>query len=254
MSFVIILSPAKKLAETAELPHGFDGTNPILQSKAKQLHDILKKKSVQEIQSLMSLSDKLAGLNYQRYQNFDKNQHLMPAILMFQGDTYIGLNAHLLDDAGFKSAQESLIILSGLYGMLRAFDMIQPYRLEMGTSLNNPMGKNLYDFWGDEVTEQINQFAHDHDKQYIANLASNEYFSAIDTKKLNLPIITCDFKQYKNGDYKGFGMMTKRFRGMMANYIITQNAKTKDDLKNFSEYDFTFNADLSHDNKLVFVK
>ena len=258
MSLVAILSPAKKLADTQNqhTPNSYHVTTPLLWQKTQELIKILKALSCDEIQALMHLSTKLATLNYDRFQSFSDNptDNAIPALFAFKGDTYIGLNAHLLDDNALNTANNSVLILSGLYGILRASDMIQPYRLEMGTALANPKGRKLYDFWYDVIAKTLMTFCQENNKTHIINLASHEYFDSIDKNYITLPIIKCDFKQMKNGDLKPLGMMTKRYRGMMAHYIIKQSAKTIDDLKNFHADGFCYHAEHSTDDYLLFVK
>lgn len=251
-----LLSPAKKLdfdadwnVENTTTPHFIDET--------KTLVSVLKNKSPADLQDLMGISDKLAELNYERYQNFKTpftKDNARPAVKAFQGDTYVGLDAQSLTQKDLDFAQNHIAILSGLYGLLRPLDLMQAYRLEMGTKLNNSKGKNLYDFWGDTLTQFCDDAVTNHKDKTIVCLASNEYIKAIDSRKLNAPFITCDFKEMKNGKPKTIGLFAKKARGMMARYIIHNRIEKHEDLKGFKTDGYAFDAALSNAKRYVFAR
>ena len=248
---LVLLSPSKKLDKLTP-PKGAKPTQPPLMGEGKDLLKVLKGQSQKDIKNLMGLSDNLAELNYQRYQDFklpltEANAH--PALYTFKGDVYdnMDVESYSTDDLAF--AQKHIRMLSGLYGVLRPLDLMQPYRLEMGTKLKNEKGDNLYKFWGNQITETLNA-----DKpSVVVNLASNEYFKAVQTKGLNAPVVNIDFKQIKGGKKKTIGLMAKRARGLMADYIIKNRLTDIAKLKNFSEAGYTYDADASTDSNLVFV-
>lgn len=245
-----LLSPAKKM-DFDRRRTGIEETQPLLKDQAQVLVKNLAKKSAEDLADLMHLSDKLAQLNYDRYQNFAKADQAR-AIEAFQGDTYVGFGEKDLDDKTLSYAQDHIGILSGLYGLLRPLDLIKPYRLEMGTKLATEAGEKLYDFWGDQITKAVNKNAKG--AQAIIGLASNEYLSAVDLKKLDVPFIQCDFKETKDGKPKTIGLFAKRARGMMARFIVENRIEKTQDLKKFNAGDYKFNADLSDENTYVFVR
>ena len=204
----------------------------------------------------MSISDKLADLNWQRNQ--ERNvaeltaENARQAIYAFNGDVYIGLDAYTLSKKQIDVLQEKLRILSGLYGLLKPLDLMQPYRLEMGTKLPVGTHKNLYEFWKTTITKSLNEEL-SKDELFV-NLASNEYFDAIDVKKLKVPVITPEFKDYKDGKLKMISFFAKKARGMMVRYIIDTNAETIDDLKGFNYEGYAFDSNLSEGNKIVFTR
>lgn len=254
---LILISPAKKL----NLENNFDGikdqlNEPIfIKTKTSKLIDSLKTKKTDDFKKLMKLSDNLARLNYQRYQEFKKSHSIKnsyPAVFTFDGDTYTGLQANKLNKSQLKKAQKQLRILSGLYGILKPLDLIQPYRLEMGTKYKIQDSKNLYEFWKEDITRNINQELNEH--KLLINLASQEYFGAVETKNITSPIITPVFKENKNGTYKIISFNAKKARGLMAYYIITNNCKTVDDLKKFNLDGYKLNNKLSTENEPVFTR
>jgi cytoplasmic iron level regulating protein YaaA (DUF328/UPF0246 family) len=204
----------------------------------------------------MDISDKLADLNWQRNQ--ERNlaemtvENARPAVFAFSGDVYIGLDAYSLSEDKINVLQDKLRILSGLYGLLKPLDLMQPYRLEMGTKLPVGKNKNLYEFWKPLIAKQLN--AELQKEELFVNLASNEYFDAIDVKTLKVPVITPEFKDYKDGKLKMISFFAKKARGMMVRYIIDTNAETIDDLKGFNYEGYAFDANLSKGNKLVFTR
>ena len=253
---LVLISPAKKLDFEHPAPIEISARPPLL-DKAKELAEILKTKNRSELKSLMNISDNLADLNYKRYQNFSTPfdmSNAKQAILTFQGDTYKGLNADTLDQDDLEYAQRHLRILSGLYGILRPLDLMQPYRLEMGTKLPNPKGEDLYDFWTQTLTKQCNQDIANENERAVINLASQEYISSIDKKSLNAPFITCHFKDVKKGKARVIGLLAKRARGMMARYIIRNRLQDPHKLKDFDEGGYKFTADQSTDSDLVFIR
>lgn len=203
----------------------------------------------------MSISDDLAQLNYQRNQEWQlpfTKDNARPAVYAFNGDVYRGLDVYTLDTKNIDKLQDTVRILSGLYGVLKPLDLIQPYRLEMGTKLSIGKNKNLYEFWKKKVTKALNEELEDN--ELFLNLASNEYFKAIDSKTLKVPVIEIDFKELKNGDYKTIGIYAKQARGLMARYIIDTNAKTLEDIKGFNLENYRFHEQLSKENRLVFTR
>ena len=250
----IIISPAKKLYEGKALPN-FPATQPMFLPQSQQLVDILSTKDSFDIADLMKLSIKLADLNMQRYQIWHTpftTDNAKQALFSFAGDVYQGLDAASLSAADIDFAQQHLRILSGLYGLLRPLDLMQPYRLEMGTKLANPKGNNLYDFWGDSLTRQLNQELSNTDT--LINLASNEYFKVIKPNMLNASIITPTFKENKGGIYKVVGIYAKKARGLMSRFIIQHRITQVEDLKNFAVDGYSYNPGLSTFDNWVFSR
>lgn len=251
----IVISPAKKLnhpVTTVDEP-----TIPTLLADSKELIKEAKSKSVQDLKKLMKISDKLANLNVERFQQFTTpftTNNSGPAIHSFAGDTYVGLDAATMTSEDINYAQNHLGILSGLYGLLRPKDLMQPYRLEMGTSLKNPRGKNLYAFWGERITQEINQHITVQNHKVLINLASTEYFSSIITNALKAKVITPVFKEERNGVLKIISFSAKRARGMMARYIIDHRLTKCEDLEQFNKDGYSFQADLSDEANWVFVR
>lgn len=252
---IILLSPSKTLGFSS-IEHNFHST-PVLEKEAIELASILKKKSQKQIANLMSLSDKLAELNYDRFQNFEKStpSHAKQALLAFKGDVYTGFELESYSDEDFEFAQQHIRILSGLYGVLKPMDLIQPYRLEMGTQLKNKKGKNLYEFWGNRIARQLINELNDHKNPFLVNLASNEYFKSLDKKTIaKCPVITPQFKEYKAGKYKIVAIFAKQARGMMANFIIKNKIQDPVHIKAFDENGYSFNENLSNENEWIFTR
>lgn len=254
---IIVLSPAKTL--DFESPLATDKhTKPRFQSEARKLVEILRGKSEKEIASLMSLSPKLTKLNVQRYREFSDRadaKNARPALLAFKGDVYQGLQAERFDARDLNYAQDHLRILSGLYGMLRPLDLMQPYRLEMGTSLANEAGKDLYAFWGDRITRALNEELAGQKPKALVNLASNEYFGAVNAELLDGRIVTPVFKdRAKNGDYRVLSFFAKRARGMMAAWIIRERVDTLKGLKDFAEEGYRYSEAQSEPDRPVFLR
>ncbi|WP_438766068.1 peroxide stress protein YaaA [Kushneria sp. TE3] len=252
-----VLSPAKTL--DFETPSSTTmATQPDYLDQSRQLIDILREYSPQDLSQLMGISDKLAGLNVARFEQwqtpFDTN-NAKQAILAFQGDVYTGLEAARWQENDLEWAQSHLRILSGLYGMLRPLDLMQPYRLEMGTRLENPAGRDLYAFWRERLTRDLDQAVKESSGDpVLINLASNEYFGAIDRKHLGCDVITPVFKDAKNGQYKVISFYAKKARGMMSAWMVQQRLEKRDDLKAFDMGGYRFNADLSDQNSWVFTR
>jgi len=233
------------------------GINSFTQTRqldyTQKLVNILKNKTQSQISKLMSLSEKLSKLNFDRFQAFKTPFSLdnaKQALLAFKGDVYKGINASSLSVKDLDFAQKNVRMLSGLYGVLRPLDLIQPYRLEMGTKLSNAQGNNLYDYWGSGISEVLNE----DEEKLIVNLASNEYFKAIDKKLLKAQILDIVFKEKKNDTYKVIGIYAKRARGLMINYIIRNRLTDAEVLKDFSDEGYLYNQELSSDSTWVYVR
>jgi len=252
---LFLLSPAKALdydtPVSPEVPH----TQPLFVKEAAALIDILQHKSPQDIATLMDLSDKLAALNVARYEAWSPKftaKNAKQAVLAFNGDVYEGLEAASLKPAQLEWAQEHVAILSGLYGVLRPLDWMQPYRLEMGTALANPKGANLYKYWGTQIADYLNTRLAAHKQPIIVNLASQEYFKSVDRKALQARVIECVFEDYKGGKYKVISFLAKRARGLMARYAITHKVNTPQGLEGFDTEGYAFDAAASEPDRLVF--
>lgn len=252
---LVVISPAKTL-DFDSAPVTQQHSQPRFLEQSQQLIDTLRKLSVADVASLMKLSDKLAGLNVARFGDwhtpFDL-ENAKQAVLAFKGDVYTGLDADSMTTADFEFAQKHLRILSGLYGVLKPLDLIQPYRLEMGTSLANSRGKDLYQFWGSVLRESLEQEP-DLEDGVLINLASNEYFKAVEAKKLKARIITPVFKDWKNGQYKIISFYAKKARGLMSRYIIEHKLAEPEAIKNFDSEGYRYNADMSKGDEWVFIR
>ena len=250
----LVISPAKSLNYQSDLPTKLNTNSPFL-SEAKQLNTLLKKKSAKALSELMHISPNLGQLNYERNQEWSlpfTAQNARPAIYAFNGDVYRGLDAYTIEESKIKVLQDSVRIISGLYGLLKPLDLVQPYRLEMGTKLPVGKSKNLYEFWRKKVTNALN--AELEDDELFVNLASQEYFKAIDVKALKAPVIHVDFKEFKNGQYKTIAIFAKLARGYMTRHIIENSVETIDGLKTFATDGYAYDANLSTDTKLVFTR
>lgn len=250
----IVISPAKSLNFEKKLPTS-QHTEALLLKEARKVHKVIKPKKPKDLADLMSISDKLADLNWQRNQDWKTPftpENARPAVYTFDGDVYTGLDAYTIPVEKLEQLQDKLRILSGLYGILKPLDLIQAYRLEMGIKLPVDEAKNLHEFWKPIVTKTLNKELKKN--ELFVNLASNEYFSAVDVKELKVPVITPDFKEYKDGKLKIISFFAKKARGMMVRYIIDTNAETIDDLKGFNYEGYQFDANLSKGNNLVFTR
>jgi uncharacterized protein len=251
---LFLLSPAKSLDYDTPLA-GQPHTTPLFVKDSKVLIDVLRTQSPQQIATLMDLSDKLSVLNVARYQAWSSRateKNARQAALAFDGDVYGGLDARSLGADDLAWAQDHVCILSGLYGVLRPLDLMQPYRLEMGTQLANPLGANLYAFWGTRIAAYLNQRLKSDASPLVINLASNEYFKAVDTKALKAQVVDCVFQEYKNGQYKIISFFAKRARGLMARYATVNRLSHIDHLKAFDSEGYAFDAKSSTPLKLVF--
>ncbi|HXJ98253.1 MAG TPA: peroxide stress protein YaaA [Gelidibacter sp.] len=250
----LVISPAKSLDFETALPTDLT-TQPQFLKQSEHLNKVLKKKSAKALSELMKISKDLGQLNYERNQDWQlpfTSANARPAIYAFNGDVYRGLDAYTIPETNIESLQNTVRILSGLYGVLKPLDLMQPYRLEMGTKLNIGKNKNLYEFWKTDITKALN--AELNDNELFLNLASVEYFKAIDTKALKVPVVNVDFKELKNGTYKTIGIYAKLARGLMTRYIIDNNATTLDHIKAFDIENYRFHEQLSEENNLVFTR
>ncbi len=251
---LFLLSPAKSLDfETA--PHIATATQPLFVRQSSQLIKVLREKTPAQLSELMSLSDALAGLNVARYQAWSPKftaKNARPAVLAFNGDVYGGLDAKSLTAKELDWAQSHVCILSGLHGVLRPMDLMQPYRLEMGTRLSTARGNNLYQFWGAQIANYLNERAAADTSPVIVNLASEEYFRAVDLDALKARVVNCVFEDYKNGKYKIISFNAKRARGLMARYAIEKKIAAIRKLEGFSSAGYHFAPAVSAPDRLVF--
>ena len=250
----IVISPAKSLNFEKEVPFKTHTESEFLK-QSNTIQKVMKKKKPKVLSELMDISEKLADLNWERNQKWETpftTENARQAIYAFDGDVYLGLDAYSLSEKQVNDLQDKLRILSGLYGLLKPLDLMQPYRLEMGTSIAIGKNKNLYEFWKKTITKSLNDEL-EKDELFV-NLASNEYFSAVDVKKLKVPVITPEFKDYKDGKLKMISFFAKKARGMMVRFIVDTDANTIDDLKKFNYEGYAFDANLSSGNKLVFTR
>ena len=251
---LFLLSPAKSLDYDTPW-EGVPHTQPQFVERSAQLIGLLRKRTPAQLSSLMGISDALAGLNVARYQAWSKKfteKNAKPAVLAFNGDVYEGLDAHTLKPAQLAWAQDHVAILSGLYGVLRPLDLMQPYRLEMGTALANPKGPNLYKFWGPDIASHLNERLSADSTPVIVNLASQEYFKSVDRKVLQARVIDCVFEEGRAGQYKVISFMAKRARGLMVRHAITKKIKTPAALETFQAEGYAFAPEVSTPERLVF--
>ncbi|KLT73742.1 hypothetical protein PL75_02055 [Neisseria arctica] len=251
-----ILSPAKNLNEKEAAPTRLH-TQPSLLSEAEKLMAELRLLAPQELAELMHVSDKIALLNAERNVAWHTPftlENAKQAVYLFNGDVYEGIDAASLPETGIDYLQNHVRLLSGLYGLLRPLDLIQPYRLEMGTAFANSRGKNLYEFWGSLITDLLNKTLVESGSDTLVNLASQEYFKSIDTKKLNARLITPVFKDEKNGQYKIISFYAKKARGLMVRYAADHQITSPEALKNFDYEGYTFNEAASSENEWVFLR
>ncbi|MCP4934346.1 MAG: peroxide stress protein YaaA [bacterium] len=251
-----IISPAKKLKFETRDPSLYT-SQPVFPKDTKQLIAVARKLTRADLRQMMKISDNLAELNYQRFQTFSKSPNeneTKQAIMAFAGDTYIGLGADTLTRKDLAFAQNNLLILSGLYGLLKPHDLIQPYRLEMGRKLKTKRGETIYAFWGDLIARQLDKQLKGHKHPVLINLASNEYFKAAKTKALKARIINMVFKEQKDGEHKIIGLFVKRARGAMARYMIQNGIETPEDLKKFAQDGYKYRPTMSDDDHWVFTR
>ena len=250
----LVISPAKSLNFESQLPTGFSSEAYFL-NEAKQLNALLKNQSPKALSELMHISPKLSALNYERNQAWSlpfTNENARQAIYAFSGDVYRGLDAYSIPQTRLERMQNTVRIISGLYGLLKPMDLIQAYRLEMGTKFPVGKHKNLYEFWRQKVTESLNDEMQEN--ELLVNLASQEYFKAIDTKVLKATVVHIDFREFKNGQYKTIAIFSKLARGLMTRHIIQNHVETLEDIKTFRAERYAFDANLSSENKLVFTR
>ena len=251
---LIVLSPAKALDFTAPAKPS-PLTTPQLADQTGELAKVTRKLTAADLRRLMSLSDNLAKLNRERFQAFDPAaEDGLQAVFAFNGDVYTGLRARELDKKALAWAQDHVRILSGLYGVLRPLDAIQPYRLEMGTRLKTKRGQSLYDFWGDRIAGALNEAAQGRKDKTLVNCASGEYFGAVDRQALKLPVLTCRFLEEKDGEARIISFFAKKARGLMARYAIDHRIERAADLKAFDSAGYSFAPALSSDEEFTFVR
>lgn len=253
---LIVISPAKTL-DYETPPTTKKSSQPVLLDESQLLINDLKKMAPQDIATLMGLSDKLGTLNYDRYQQWQQpftKTNAKQALLAFKGDVYTGLDAESFNEDELAFAQQHLRILSGLYGVLKPLDLMQAYRLEMGTKLNNQRGKDLYAFWGERITDLLNKQLKSIKSDVLVNLASNEYFKSIKQDQLRAKIITPVFKDEKNGQYKIISFYAKKARGLMSAYAIKKGISDPAKLKRFNWEGYAYSKELSNGEEWVFTR
>ena len=253
---LVLLSPAKSLDYDSALPIQTH-TQPRLTKESEVLVGQLRKMSASEIGSLMKISEKLSELNADRFMRWESDfttENSRQALFAFTGDVYQGMELAAWSESDFTEVQKKVRILSGLYGVLRPLDLMQPYRLEMGTKLENTRGKNLYAFWGETITDLLNQDLAESGNELVVNLASNEYFSSVKKKSLQGTLITPSFKDEKNGKFKIISFYAKKARGMMADYIVRNQIEDVDSLKKFDATGYRFDEESSTATELVFLR
>ena len=254
---IALIAPAKRLDYESDLSvQDFSIAKHLKESK--ELIKELQKKSPEDLSSLMGLSENLSMLNFERNMNWQApkkpSNDVRQAIFAFKGDVYVGLDSETLSKADIKYAQKNLAILSGLYGLLKPLDLMYPYRLEMGTKMKNEKGKNLYEFWGNKITESINVLAKENNSKGIINLASVEYFSSVKTENLDLPVYSPVFKDFKNGKYKIISFFAKKARGSMARFVIQNKIKNPKDLNKFNLDGYKYSKKDSSEYSPVFLR
>ena len=251
-----LISPAKTLDyETPTTTEAF--TQPTQLTQSRKLIRRLRELGSDELARMMSISDNLAELNRKRFRQWKtpfKPENARQALFAFKGDVYLGLDAYSLDEAGLDFAQQHLRILSGLYGLLRPLDLMQPYRLEMGTRLSTETGSNLYQFWDDRIITALNQELQQTDSSSLINLASNEYFKVIKPARLKAEVITPAFREWRKGEYRFISFSAKKARGLMSRYMIDQRIDQPEGLKDFDYEDYRFNPELSSAGDWVFTR
>ena len=251
---ITLISPAKTLDYKEPAPTS-EFTQPQMLDESQRLVDVMQKKRPVSIKKLMSVNDQIAQLNYDRYQEWTQpfdTSNSKQAIFAFQGDVYRGLKAANFDEGDLEFAQNHLRILSGLYGLLRPLDLMRAYRLEMGTRLKTPRGKNLYEFWKNRITDLLNQELEGHKEKVVVNLASNEYWNAVNVDKLNADVITPEFKDLKNGEYKFIQTYGKLARGFMSRWIIQNRVDSADQLPAFDGEAYYFAPEQSEESRPVY--
>ena len=250
----VLLSPAKSLDFKSQLPTE-KNTSLCFEKEAEYLNSILKRKSPKDLSDLMGISRKIAELNYERNHNWSlpfNKKNSRQAVYAFSGDVYRGLDAYSIDNEKIDFMQNTVRIISGLYGFIKPLDLIQPYRLEMGTKLSFDNNKNLYEYWREKITNQLNLELIENEP--VLNLASNEYFKAVDTKVIKSDVYSVNFKQLKDGKYKTIAIFSKKARGMMTRFIIDNKISKISDLKLFDYDGYVYHKDLSSERELIFCR
>jgi hypothetical protein len=254
---LVLLSPAKRMTFDTPLPEGIQGTEPRLKEEANILVERARQMSPGQLQSLMHISDDLAQLNYERFQAFQQNpdaERTHPALFTFDGDVYRAFEPTTLDKKALNRAQAQVRILSGLYGVLRPLDRIQPYRLEMGRPLHNPRGENLYEFWRTDIADILNKDIGEEKAKVVINLASDEYASAVDASALTAPMVTPVFKDESKGKFRVMGVFAKRARGAMARWIVENGVSSTAALRKADMMGYSYAPDQSTETRLVFTR
>ena len=250
----ILLSPAKSLNFKSSVPTEIH-TEPCFLKEANFLNSILKSKNPAEISELMHISSSLGQLNYERYQEWSSStnkENARQAIYAFSGDVYKGIDSYTIENDKIDFMQNSIRILSGHYGLLRPLDLIQPHRLEMGTKISFKNYKNLYDYWKKQVSLELN---HELSKdEVVLNLASNEYFKVIDSKVIDSPVYSANFKQFRDGDFKTIAIYSKKARGLMTRFIVDNQIDSIDEIKSFNYDGYIFHEDMSSDKDFIFIR
>ena len=252
----MVISPAKTLDYESPLATNSYSIPDYLENSA-ELVEIMKKKSLRDLVNMMQVSQKIAELNVERFKSWKlpfSPVNARQALLAFKGDVYTGLDTSTLSEEDFDYAQSHLRILSGLYGLLRPLDLIQPYRLEMGLKLNSKRTKTLYQFWGEKITDGLKTLLKEQDNPVLINLASNEYFKSVNSNNLKCRLITPEFRDLKNGKYKIIQFFAKKARGLMVRYAIDHSISKPEDLKKFDYAGYIFNSELSHSDNWVFSR
>jgi cytoplasmic iron level regulating protein YaaA (DUF328/UPF0246 family) len=251
---LIVLSPSKAL-DFSGAPQSAPLSLPQMADQTAELAKSTRRLTARDLKRMMSLSDNLAKLNRERFQAFDAaSEEGLQAAFAFNGDVYLGLKARTLDKKALGWAQDHVRILSGLYGLLRPLDAIQPYRLEMGVRLKTRRGQSLYDFWGPRISQALNEAAHGHKDKTLVNCASGEYFGAVDRKTLTLPVVTAKFLEEKDGEARMISFFAKKARGLMARYAIDNRIDTAADLRGFDLEGYRFVPQLSTDEEFTFAR
>jgi len=253
---IAVISPAKSL--DFDTSYAFESTSVPYPEKSMTLVKEMQTKTAEDLQELMKVSEKIAQLNVERFYHFSheyiKDENAKHALFAFNGDVYQGLDAQSLSEEDVHYAQGHLRILSGLYALLRPLDLIQAYRLEMGTRLKFDQYKNLYDFWGNQITALLNQELEQGNHKYLLNLASNEYFKSVKKKELKAQVLEVDFKDYKNGQYKTISFFAKKARGMMTRFFIENKCQSIEEIQQFDQAGYNFSQENSSKEKLVFLR
>ncbi|MAU31289.1 MAG: hypothetical protein CMC36_05215 [Flavobacteriaceae bacterium] len=250
----VLLSPAKSLDFRSQIPTE-KNSSICFEKESEYLNSILKSKSPKDLSNLMGISSNIADLNYERNHNWSLPftlKNARQAAYAFSGDVYRGLDAYSIDDTKIDFMQSTVRIISGLYGLIKPLDLIQPYRLEMGTKISFDDNKNLYDYWKEKITYQLNSELSENEP--VLNLASNEYFKAIDSKVIKSDVYSANFKQFRDGTYKTIAIFSKKARGMMTRYIIENNITDISFLKSFDYDGYIYHEDLSSEKELIFTR